>query len=109
MRDPEMVFAFHDWGTFQTAEPISYRNDYMGVDQECYIYDRDGKRLQVRPDLKVQFKSFAQTWLRNLRAQGFFGPDARREPIAWRDSRSGGLPGSPDCRPRTIFRIYRKR
>ncbi|HET6934111.1 MAG TPA: hypothetical protein VFI72_04680 [Candidatus Angelobacter sp.] len=82
MRDPEMVFAFHDWGTFLAAEPVSYRNDYMGVDQECYVCDRDGKRLQVRLDLKAQFKAFAQSWFRNLHAQGFFGPNAIREPIA---------------------------
>lgn len=81
MRDPEMVFAFHDWETFMAAEPISYRNDYMGIDQECYICDQDGKRLQVRPDLKAQFKAFAQTWFRNLRAQGFFSDKASRERI----------------------------
>jgi hypothetical protein len=82
MRDPDMVFAFHDWGTFLVAEPISYRNDYMGVGQECYICDRDGKRLQVRPDLEAQFKAFAQTWFRNLRTQGFFSDKTSREAIA---------------------------
>lgn len=82
MRDPEMVFVFHDRGTDVLAEPISYRNDYMGIDQECYICDRDGKRIQVRPDLKTQFKAFAQMWFRNLHAQGFFSDKALREPIA---------------------------
>lgn len=82
MRDPEMIFAFHDWQTFLAAEPISFRNDYMGIDQECYICAPDGKRIQVRPDLKQQFKSFAHVWFRNLHEQGFFSDNARREPIA---------------------------
>ena len=80
--DPEMIFAFHDWREFIAAEPISYRNDYMGINQECYLYDADGKRTHIRPDLKAQFKTFAQTWFRNLRAQGFFSDKARCEPIA---------------------------
>jgi len=33
MRDPEMVFQFHDHGEVQVAEPISFRNDYMGIMQ----------------------------------------------------------------------------
>lgn len=82
MRDPEMIFSFSDWSTFQAAEPISYRNDYMGLSQECYIYSDSGQRTHIRPELKAQFKAFAQTWFRNLRAQGFFSASARREPIA---------------------------
>lgn len=88
MRDPDMVFAFHDCPPasgasepYLAAEPISYRNDYMGIDQECYICAPDGKRIQVRPELKAQFKAFAQTWFRNLHAQGFFGSHAKREII----------------------------
>lgn len=82
MRDPEMIFAFHDGGTFLAAELISYRNDYMGLNQECYICDQDGKRIQIRPDLKAQFKALAQIWFRNLHAQGFFSGKASRELIA---------------------------
>lgn len=82
MRDPEMVFAFHDLGTFLAAEPVSYRNDYIGIDQECYIYSAEGQRTHVRSELKQQFKYFAQTWFRNLRAQGFFFDKASHELIA---------------------------
>ncbi len=34
MRDPEMVFEVHAWPDSSTAEPLSFRNDYMGLLQE---------------------------------------------------------------------------
>lgn len=82
MRDPEMVFAIHDWGEFLAAEPLSFRNDFMGIMQEVYRYDDQGKRTHVDPRLKKELKSFATMWFRNLRAQGFFDKEATRERLA---------------------------
>ena len=39
MRDPEMVFEIYASPTLTTAEPLSFRNDYMGLMQEVYRYD----------------------------------------------------------------------
>lgn len=82
MRDPEMVFAIHDWGEFLAAEPLSFRNDFMGIMQEVYRYDDQGKRTHVDPRLKKELKSFATMWFRNLRAQGFFDKEATRGRLA---------------------------
>ncbi len=82
MYDPEMVFQLHDWGELQAAEPISFRNDYMGLHQEVYRYNEEGKATHVNVRLKAELKSFARTWFRNLKEQGFLSPQAIRERLA---------------------------
>ena len=82
MRDPEMVFEMHTSAAPAMAEPLSFRNDYMGLMQEVYRYDDDGKKTHVNTRLKQELKSFARIWFRNLRDQGFFGPQAVRERLA---------------------------
>ena len=82
MRDPDMVFDLITHEELIVAEPISFRNDYMGINQEVYCYDDQGKRTHVNPSLKKELKSFATTWFRNLRAQGFFDKEATRERLA---------------------------
>jgi len=82
MRDPDMVFEIHSGDETVFAEPISFRNDYMGLYQEVYRYDDQGKRTHVLPKLKAELKSFARTWFRNLKDQGFFGVDVKRERLS---------------------------
>jgi hypothetical protein len=82
MRDPDVVFMFHEMNGLTFAEPVSFRNDYMGVLQEVYEYSDTGVRRGVRPKLKRELKSFARTWFENLRQQGFFGPEARRDVLS---------------------------
>ena len=79
MRDPDMVFEFHQWPDALAAEPLSFRNDYMGIMQEVYHYDDDGKKTHVNARLKQDLKSFARTWFNNLKDQGFLGDAAIRE------------------------------
>ena len=79
MRDPELVFAIQDWKGSPVAEPISFRNDYLGIIHEVYRYDDTGKRTHVVPELKRDLKDFARAWFRNLHEQGFFGPQAKKE------------------------------
>ena len=79
MRDPEMVFEVYASPTPATAEPLSFRNDYMGLMQEIYRYDDDGKKTHVNVRLKQDLKSFARTWLNNLKDQGFLSDNAKRE------------------------------
>lgn len=79
MRDPEMVFEVYASPTSATAEPLSFRNDYMGLMQEVYRYDDDGKKTHINARLKQDIKSFARTWFSNLKDQGFLGNAAIRE------------------------------
>lgn len=82
MRDPEMVFTLQDIDGSTIAEPISFQNDYMGVYQEVYRYNGEGKRTHINPTLKRELISFALTWFRNLKEQGFLDNDARRERLS---------------------------
>ena len=82
MYDPETVFRFIDWDGVQIAEPISFRNDYMGINQEVYRYNDEGKATHVNARLKAELKSFSRTWFRNLREQGFFSPQAIRQRLS---------------------------
>ena len=74
MRDPEMVFEIHAHGM---AEPLSFRNDYMGTMQEVYRYDDSGKKTHVNASLKQDLRAFARTWFKNLKDQGFLSADNR--------------------------------
>ena len=79
MRDPEMVFEMHTSVAPDMAEPLSFRNDYMGLRQEVYRYDGAGKKTHVNTPLKQELTSFARTWFANLRDQGVFDDTATRE------------------------------
>ena len=78
MRDPDIVFMFQDAPTGSVAEPVSFRNDYLGLDQEVYRYDESGKRTHLDTKLKRDLKELAQNWFVNLNEQGFFGDQAVR-------------------------------
>lgn len=79
MFDPEMVFRIIEWDGAQLAEPISFRNDYVGIHQEVYRYDDQGKATHVDARLNAELKSFGRMWFRNLKHQGFLSPEATRE------------------------------
>ena len=79
MRDPDIVFLFHKLPDGMAAEPVSFRNDYLGIVQEVYRYDETGRRTHVVPSLKQELKDFAESWFANLKDQGFFGSTAVRE------------------------------
>lgn len=79
MRDPDILFMFHELPDGLAAEPVSFRNDYMGLCQEVYRYDDAGKRTHVVPRLKRELQEFSIAWFRNLHHQGFFNPEARRD------------------------------
>jgi hypothetical protein len=81
MRDPEIVFEIRTSAGARTAEPLSFRNDFTGTNQEVYRYSPQGRRTHLVPSLKNELRSFARMWFRNLRAQGFFGTEAVREPL----------------------------
>ena len=70
MRDPEMVFEIHTSSTSHVAEPLSFRNDYLGIMKEIYRYDENGKKTHVDARLKQDLTSFGWTWFQNLKDQG---------------------------------------
>ena len=61
------------------AEPLTYRNDYLGMMQEVYEYSSSGKKSHIRPQLKKDLRHFAALWFRNLKTQGFLSESAVRE------------------------------
>lgn len=71
MRDPEMVFEMHTYAALDMAEPLSFRNEYMGLMQEVYRHDESGKKTHVNTKLKQKLTSFAKTWFTNLKSRGF--------------------------------------
>lgn len=79
MRDPDIVFLFHNVPDGAAAEPVSFRNDYLGLSQEVYRYDETGRRAHVVSSLKQDLKEFARAWFVTLREQGFFASTAVRE------------------------------
>ncbi|CUS37790.1 DUF6908 domain-containing protein [Candidatus Nitrospira nitrificans] len=79
MRDPDIVFLFHNFPDGMAAEPVSFRNDYLGIVQDVYRYDETGRRTHVVPSLKQELKEFAESWFVNLKDQGFFAATAVRQ------------------------------
>jgi hypothetical protein len=79
MRDPDLVFMLSNLPDGPAAEPVSYRNDYLGIFQEVYRYDEAGRRTHVLPRVKQDLKEFATSWFTTLRDQGFFAATAVRE------------------------------
>ena len=79
MRDPDIVFLCHNLPDGAVAEPVSFRNDYLGLSQDVYRYDEAGRRTHVVPALKQELKEFARAWFATLRDQGFFASTAVRE------------------------------
>lgn len=79
MRDCDLVFMVTDLPDGAAAEPVSFRNDYLGLSQEVYRYDETGRRTHVVSSLKQDLKEFARAWFVTLREQGFFASTAVRE------------------------------
>lgn len=67
MADPSMDFSVDfDAGTI---EPLTFRNDYLGVFDQVYI-TRDGQQLYSKR-LRSELDDFLWHWLQNIQEQGF--------------------------------------
>jgi len=53
------------------AEPLTFRNDGLGVFQEVYDYNDSGAKVGVRPKLKKELATFLEQWLKNISDQGY--------------------------------------
>ena len=75
MADPDMEIKIHK--KLETAEALTYQDDYAGVYQE--VYPEPG---EVNIQLKRELNRFLNQWLDNLAAQGFYnrgGTDERKK------------------------------
>jgi hypothetical protein len=68
MRDPEMCFELGFAGG-PHLNPFYWRNDYVAVEQ--WSRNIVGENYVYLVKLHEQHESFAKTWDRNLRSQGF--------------------------------------
>ncbi len=71
MADPDMEISVIP--EMKAAEALSYRLDGMGINQHVYQYDTDGNKL-VNRRLKGELNRFLNTWLGNIKQQGFKNP-----------------------------------
>lgn len=68
MRDPEMTVSI-DF-TSGKVEPQTWRNDYIGRNDEVYKTDCNGQLLYSQR-LRTSLDEFLWLWLKNLKNQGF--------------------------------------
>ena len=68
MRDPEMTFGV-DWEK-GTVLPMSFRNDYMGIDIEYFVW-KNGLATGIRWGWFRDGDEFLWTWGKNIAEQGF--------------------------------------
>lgn len=73
MRDPDMTFEV--WPSCPGSldlnwAPVTYRNDYCGIEQEAVWVTEAGVKM-ICPKLVRELLAFARTWDRNLAEQGF--------------------------------------
>lgn len=71
MRDPEVVMMQHP--TTKELCPISWRNDYVGVNKDDVVYDQDGHIKGYRPRQQSDNASFCNMWAKNLKDQQGLG------------------------------------
>ena len=73
MYDPEMTFEVN-WEYRDESDgwgPITYRQDNLGMHQTAQWRDANTGQVMIAPRLVRDLKSFARTWNKNLREQGF--------------------------------------
>jgi hypothetical protein len=78
MCDPEMIFSTAT--TDGSFLPVSYRNDYVGSFRQCTTVDAAGQPVGFMPGEVRDQVSFANTWARNLKEQGFIAAAKRPAP-----------------------------
>jgi hypothetical protein len=66
MRDPDMVFWRSPLGNWY---PVSYRNDYAGIDREAVLEWDDGKPVRYYSKEQAGQAAFAGLWMNNIKQQ----------------------------------------
>jgi hypothetical protein len=78
MCDPEMIFSTAT--TDGSFLPVSYRNEYVGSFRQRTTVDAAGQPVGFMPGEVRDQVSFANTWARNLKEQGFIAAAKRPAP-----------------------------
>lgn len=65
MRDPDMTFVEKD-GEYYA---VSFRNDYLSLNQEVFTFNDDGKVITINYRLQYSLANFANTWMQNIKDQ----------------------------------------
>lgn len=68
MRDPDMTFIAKEHNGEWYVLPASFRNDYVGVDEESIFYEMDGGH-KWSPSLQRKHATFANDWMVNISLQ----------------------------------------
>jgi hypothetical protein len=69
MRDPEMIFWVGKDHTGQTGYyPVYFLQDNVGVEQYSAIFE-NGKYVGIREKMQKDHASFANLWMKNIKAQ----------------------------------------
>lgn len=67
MRDPDIVLLHSSIdGNYY---PMSYRNDYMGINQEAMMFGDDGEPNRVCLKMQKDIAVFVGTWMVNVKHQ----------------------------------------
>jgi len=66
MRDPEMCFIKGGDGEYY---PYYYRQDGLGIEWECIIWDEKGSVQGIQKNEQEDQAVFAGTWMRNIKRQ----------------------------------------
>lgn len=68
MADPEMTFAIVGGKYY----PISFRNDYVGINQDVFTYNEDGTPKGIYIQMQSDLTVFANQWMKNIQEQQEF-------------------------------------
>lgn len=70
MADPDMEIGVISDGKAMRVIPLTFRNDYMGINQEVFTTTPNG--MGYSPRLLTDLDDFLHDWLKNIEAQGFY-------------------------------------
>ena len=68
MADPDMEIGVINDGEHMRIIPMTFQNDFMGIYQTVFNYDRTAFSRQLLTDLD----EFLYSWLENIKNQGFY-------------------------------------
>ncbi len=65
MADPEMTFTIFNGEYY----PISFRNDYLGINQEVFSFNEEGSPIAINTRLQSDLATFSNQWMKNIQEQ----------------------------------------
>ncbi len=82
MRDPDVLFLFHNLPDGMAAEPVAFRNDYLGIVQEVYRYDETGGRTHRPAHAETELNGVCRALVCQSEGSGLLCLDrSSRDPV----------------------------